>query len=69
MRLRKVGESGLQSLSKQGLLGGDKMAKLDFYESCVYWRRCRMSFNDAIGDTAGIVDYIPSYLGASRVAS
>lgn len=30
---------------------------------------CKVSFTDAIGDTTGIVDYIPSYLGPSMVVS
>lgn len=43
MRLRHVGESGLRTLSKCGLFGRDKYAKIDFYEHCVYDKQCRVT--------------------------
>lgn len=60
-RFGHMGESGKRILSKHDLLGGDKIAKLDFCEHWVYEKQYRVSFDDATHNTTGIVD---RYLGA-----
>ena len=47
-------------LSKQGLLCGQRMGKLDFYEHCVFVKQCRVSFSMDVHRTKGTLDYIDS---------
>ncbi|KAL5576251.1 hypothetical protein UlMin_017950 [Ulmus minor] len=57
-RLGHMSEKGLQVLSKDGLLDGEKVEKLDFYESCVLGKQHRLSFNTGVHKSKGILDYI-----------
>ncbi|KAL5715795.1 hypothetical protein ACHQM5_017567 [Ranunculus cassubicifolius] len=70
MRLGHMSEKGLSMLSRRGLLGSEKLCKLDFCEHCVYGKQCRVRFGTAIHRTRGILDYIHSDVwGPSRVLS
>ncbi|KAK3001151.1 hypothetical protein RJ639_022142 [Escallonia herrerae] len=60
MRIGHMSESGMDVLSKQGLLGSKKTGKLDFYEHCVFRKQCRVKFSRAVHTTKGTVDYIHS---------
>lgn len=60
----------MDELSKQGLLCGQKIGKLDFCELCVFGKQCRVKFSTTIHRTKGTLDYIHSGLwGPSRVLS
>ncbi len=57
-------------LSKQGLLGGQKIVKLDFCEDCVFGKQRRVKFKIVVHRTKGTLDYVHSDLwGPSRVVS
>ena len=43
-RLGHVSEKGLLELSKQGLLGKEKLQELEFYKTCVYGKSSRVKF-------------------------
>ncbi|ONK68536.1 uncharacterized protein A4U43_C05F12960 [Asparagus officinalis] len=60
MRLGHMSERGLDILSKQGLLCGQKTSKLDFYEHCVFGKHHRVSFSTGVRRTKGTLDYIHS---------
>jgi hypothetical protein len=45
-------------LSKQDLLCGLKIDKLDFSEHCIYGKICKVKFSTTIHCTKGIVDYV-----------
>lgn len=44
-RLGHVSEKGFVKLSKQNMLLGDKVEKLEFCEPCVFAKSCRVEFN------------------------
>src|ERR1044072_9168661 len=70
LRMGHVSERGLVELSKQGLLCGQQVGKLDFCEHCVYGKQCRIKFNTAVHRTKGTLDYVHSDLwGPSQVHS
>ena len=70
MHLGHISEAGMSILSKRGLLGDDKIEKLDFCEHCVYGKQTRVKFSTAIHRTKGTVDYIHSDLwGPAPVSS
>ncbi|KAJ4981961.1 hypothetical protein NE237_032798 [Protea cynaroides] len=57
-------------LSKRGLLCGDHMTSLDFYEHCVFGKQTRVSFSIDSHTTKGTLDYIHSELwGPTQVPS
>ena len=43
--LGHMSEVGMSILSKQGLLHGQKIGKLDFCEHCIFGKQCRVKFN------------------------
>ena len=51
MCLGYMSEKGMISLSKRGLLGGQKIRKLEFYEHCIYGKHYRVKFSTAIHRT------------------
>ena len=53
MRLGHAGEKSLQILTKQGLLKGTKVCKLEFCEHCVLGKQGRVKFGTAIHNTKG----------------
>ena len=57
-RLGHVNERGLVELSKENLLCGDKVKKLDFCKPCVYGKSCRVKFNKGKQRTYRSLDYI-----------
>ena len=57
-RLGHVSEKGLLELSKQGLLGKEKLEDLEFHETCVYGQSSRVKFGMGIHRTKGTLDYI-----------
>ena len=70
MRLGHMSEVGMSILSKQGLLNGQKIGKLDFCEHCTLGKQCRVKFNIAQHKSKSTVDYIHSNLwGPSLVSS
>ena len=70
MRLGHMSERGMDELTKQGLLCGQKTGKLDFCEHCIFGKQCRVKFRTAVHRTKGTLDYIHSDLwGPSRVPS
>lgn len=62
MRLGHMDERGMTVLSKQGLLGGQKIVKLNFYEDCVFGKQRRVKFSTAVHKTKGTLDYVHSNL-------
>ena len=58
MLLGHTSEIGMSILSKHGLLGDDKIGKLDFCEHYIYGKQTRVKFSTAIHRTKGTVDYI-----------
>ena len=70
MRLGYMGERGMQVLSKEDLLAGHKVKRLEFCEHCVFRKLHRNKFPKAIHRTKGTLDYIHSdCLGPCRVES
>lgn len=57
-RLGHVSERGLCKLSKQGLLCGDQVTKLDFREHCIYGKSQRLKFGRGIHCTKATLDHI-----------
>ena len=64
-RLRHVTERGLNELSKQGLLNGEKIGKLPFYENYIFGQATRLKFIKSVHSTIGILNYIHSDLWGS----
>jgi hypothetical protein len=56
--LRHINGKGMIELSKQDLLCGLKIDKLDFSEHCIYGKICKVKFSTTIHCTKGIVDYV-----------
>uniref|UniRef100_A0A2N9IN85 Integrase catalytic domain-containing protein n=1 Tax=Fagus sylvatica TaxID=28930 RepID=A0A2N9IN85_FAGSY len=69
MRLGHMSEVGMSILSKQGLLNGQKIGKLDFCEHCVLGKQCRVKFNITQHKSKGTVDYIHSDLWSPSLVS
>ena len=68
--LGHVSERGLTELMKQGLLGDEKFQELEFCETYVYGKSCRVKFGTGIQRTKGTLDYIHSDLwGSTTVQS
>ena len=57
MRLGHISEKGI-TLSKQGLLGGHKVADLEFCEHCIFDKQCRIQFCKVVHRTKATLDYI-----------
>lgn len=57
-RLGHVSHRGLTELSKQGLLGKEKLKEMEFCENCVYGKSSRVSFGVGKHRTKGTLDYI-----------
>lgn len=60
MRLGHAGEKALQTLTKQGLLKGVTVGKLDLCEKCILGKQMRVKFDTIIHNTKDIIDYIHS---------
>lgn len=58
MRLGHVSEKGMLILSKQGLLGGHKVAELGFCEHIIFGKQRRVSFSKAVHNTKSSLDYL-----------
>ncbi|KAG8485684.1 hypothetical protein CXB51_019017 [Gossypium anomalum] len=70
MRLGHISENDMVELSKRGLLDGQGICKLNFYEHCVFGKQKRVQFTRGIHNTKGTFEYIHSNLwGPSRVPS
>ncbi|KAG8491014.1 hypothetical protein CXB51_014181 [Gossypium anomalum] len=70
MRLGHMSENGMTELSKRGLLDGQGICKLNFYEHCVFGKQKRVRFTRGIHNTKGTLEYIHSDpWGPSRVPS
>ncbi|KAG8474128.1 hypothetical protein CXB51_033787 [Gossypium anomalum] len=70
MRLGHMSENGMAELSKRGLLDGQRICKLNFWEHCVFGKQKRVRFTRRIHNTKGTLEYIHSDLwGPSRVPS
>ena len=68
MRLGHMSENRMAELSKRGLLNGQSICKLKFYEHCVLGKQKRVKFTKAIHNTKVTLDYIHSNLwGPFRV--
>lgn len=62
-RLGHISEKGLVELSKQDLLNGDKIDKLDFCEHCALGKGKRLKFARSQNHTKGVLDYVYSISG------
>ncbi|KAG8503427.1 hypothetical protein CXB51_001333 [Gossypium anomalum] len=68
MRLGHMSENGMVELSKRGLLDGQGICKLNFYEHYVFEKQKRVRFTKGIHNTKGMLEYIHSDLwGPSRI--
>ena len=66
-RLGHINERGMVELSKQNLLCGDKVEKLEFCEHCVFGKSCRVKFNKGKQRIHGSLDCIHvDLLGPAR---
>ncbi|KAG8376371.1 hypothetical protein BUALT_Bualt09G0056100 [Buddleja alternifolia] len=61
-RLGHVSEKGLIELSKQGLISGDNIKNIEFCETCIYGKACKVKFGIGQRNTKGALDYIHSDL-------
>ena len=57
-RLGHVSERGLNELSKQGLLNGEKIGKLPSYENYIFGKATQLKFSKSVHSTTGILNYI-----------
>lgn len=65
-----ISERGLKKLEKQGVLRGDKIGSIEFYEDFVLGKSTRSSFNRSIYKSNAILDYVLSDLwGTSQELS
>ncbi|KAG8482488.1 hypothetical protein CXB51_024221 [Gossypium anomalum] len=70
MHLGHMSENGMVELSKRGLLDGQEICKLNFFEHCVFGKQKRVRFTRGIYNAKGTLEYIHSDLwGPSRVPS
>jgi len=53
LRLGHVNERGLVDLSKQGLLGNDKLDKLEFCDHCIQCKQHRVKFGSSMHYSSG----------------
>ena len=58
--VRHMSERGLHVLSKQGLLCGQKIGKLDFCKQCVLGKQHKVSFGTGSHRTKDTLNYIHS---------
>ena len=69
-RLGHVSHRGLTELAKQGLLGDKKLQEMEFCETFVYGKTCKVKFGIGVQRTKGTLDYIDLDLwGPSRTQS
>ncbi|KAG8474407.1 hypothetical protein CXB51_033681 [Gossypium anomalum] len=69
-RLGYMSENGMVELSKRGLLDGQGICKLNFYEHCAFGKQKRVRLTKGIHNTKGTLEYIHSdQWGPSRVPS
>ncbi|KAH9669014.1 hypothetical protein KPL70_021617 [Citrus sinensis] len=57
LRLGHMSIKGLQELSKQGLLGGDRIQQLEFCENCIFGKSHRSKFNKGEHMSKQVLDY------------
>ena len=57
-RLGYVSNRGLSELAKQGLLGDQKLPDMEFCETCVFGKTCRVKFGSGVQRTKKTLDYI-----------
>ncbi|KAH9765484.1 hypothetical protein KPL70_001889 [Citrus sinensis] len=70
LRLGHMSERGLRELSKQGVLGKDKIETLRFCEECVLGKSSRVKFSTGVHNSKGTLDYIHADLwGPAQIAS
>ncbi|KAH9782268.1 hypothetical protein KPL71_008823 [Citrus sinensis] len=70
LRLGHMSERGLRELSKQGVLGKDKIETLRFCEECVLGKSSRVKFSTRVHNLKGTLDYIHADLwGPAQTAS
>ena len=62
MRLGHMSENGMVELSKRGLLNGQSICKLKFYEHYVFGKQKRVKFTKGVHNTNVTLDYIHSNL-------
>ncbi|KAH9657209.1 hypothetical protein KPL70_022963 [Citrus sinensis] len=69
-RLGHMSERGLRELSKQGVLGEDKIEPLEFCEECVLGKSSRVKFSTGAHVSRGTLEYIHADLwGPAQTAS
>ena len=51
-------KKGLRELSKQGVIGSDKIETLRFCEECVLGKSSRVKFSTEVHNSKGTLDYI-----------
>ena len=61
-RLGHMSERGLTELVKQGFLGNVNLQGMEFCETCVYGKSCRVKFSTGVQRTKGTLDYVHSDL-------
>ncbi|KAH9671115.1 hypothetical protein KPL70_017228 [Citrus sinensis] len=65
-----MSERGLRELSKQGVLGKDKIETLRFCEECVLGKSSKVKFSTRVHNSKGTLDYIHADLwGPTQTAS
>jgi len=62
LRLGHVSERGLVELPKQGLLGKDKLDKLEFCEHCILGKQHRVKFGSGMQHSSRPFEYVHSNL-------
>lgn len=60
--LGHLSERGMTEFSKQGLLSGQRIGKLDFCEHYVFGKQCNMKFSLTVHRTKSTMNYIHSNL-------
>ena len=58
MRLGHVSERGLVELAKQGLLGKEKLDKLEFCEHCILGKQHRVKFGSDMHSSSRPFEYV-----------
>ncbi|KAH9659867.1 hypothetical protein KPL70_024018 [Citrus sinensis] len=70
LRLGHMSIKGLQELSKQGLLGEDRIQQLEFCENCIFGKSHRSKFNKGEHMSKQVLDYAHTDLwGPAQVPS
>jgi len=62
LRLGHVSERGLVELAKQGLLGNEKLNKLDFYDNCTLGKQHKVKFGVDVHKSSRPFEYVHSDL-------